>query len=96
MLAYSPLLAGAYTRSDKPLPSSTREQIRIEVGRLAASRPRSRTPNQVIYAWLLGGQPSIIPLTAPTSLAQLEENLKSLTVSLTPEQMERLTTAGNP
>ena len=98
MLAYSPLLAGAYTRTDKPLPKqyagADSDQRLAALAAIAAEI--GATPNQVIYAWLLGGQPSIIPLTAPTSLAQLEENLKSLAVSLAPEQMERLTTAGNP
>ncbi len=98
MLAYSPLLAGAYTRPDKPMPKqyagADADQRLAALAAVAAEI--GATPNQVVYAWLLGGQPAIIPLTAPTSLAQLAENLKSLTVSLTPEQMERLTTAGNP
>jgi aryl-alcohol dehydrogenase-like predicted oxidoreductase len=98
MLAYSPLLAGAYTRTDKPLPKqyAGADSDRRLAALAAVAAEIGSTPNQVIYAWLLNGQPSIIPLTAPTSLAQLEENLKSLAVSLTPEQMERLTTAGNP
>ncbi|MCU0501733.1 MAG: aldo/keto reductase [Anaerolineae bacterium] len=98
MLAYSPLLAGAYTRTDKPLPRqyAGADSDRRLAALATVAAEIGATPNQVIYAWLLDSQPSIIPLTAPTSLAQLEENLKSLAVSLTPEQMERLTTAGNP
>jgi aryl-alcohol dehydrogenase-like predicted oxidoreductase len=98
MLAYSPLLGGAYTRTDKSLPrqyagadSERRLAALAEIADEAGA-----TPSQIIYAWLIGSDPAIIPLTAPTSLAQLEENLKSLEVTLTPEQMARLNTAGNP
>jgi aryl-alcohol dehydrogenase-like predicted oxidoreductase len=98
MLAYSPLLAGAYTHSDKPLPkqyAGTDSERRLaELSAVAGEL--NATLNQVIYAWLLQGSPAIIPLTAPTSLTQLAENLKCLDVVLTPEQVERLSTAGNP
>ena len=98
MLAYSPLLAGAYTRSDKPLPkqyAGTDSERRLaELSAVAGEL--DATLNQVIYAWLLQGSPAIVPLTAPTSLTQLDENLKCLDVVLTPEQVERLSTAGNP
>jgi aryl-alcohol dehydrogenase-like predicted oxidoreductase len=98
MLAYSPLLGGAYTRYDKVLPKQyVGPDSERRLATLAAvAHEVGATPNQIIYAWLLQQQPAIIPLTAPTSLAQLEENLKSLDVALTPEQMERLNEAGNP
>ena len=98
MLAYSPLLGGAYTRHDKSLPKqyvgadSERRLAELD----AVAHEVGATRNQVVYAWLLQGQPAIIPLTAPTSLAQLEENLKSLDVALTAEQWQRLNAAGNP
>jgi len=50
----------------------------------------------VIYAWMLAGSPATIPLTAPTTVAQLEENLAALDVRLSQEQITRLSTAGNP
>ena len=68
--------------------------------RLAALREvaaeTGATVNQVIYAWLLAQEPAIIPLTAPTTLAQFEENIKGLDVVLSEEQVKRLNTAGNP
>ena len=45
---------------------------------------------------MICSDPAVSGMIAPTSLAQLEENLKSLEVTLTPEQMARLNTAGNP
>ena len=97
MLAYSPLLNGAYTNPQKSFPAqylhadtdarlAVLREIAVEVG---------ATANQVVYAWLIGGTPSIIPLTAPTSRAQLEENLASLDVTLSEQQIERLTSAGD-
>jgi aryl-alcohol dehydrogenase-like predicted oxidoreductase len=98
MLAFSPLLAGAYTRSDRPLPAqyagpdSERRLAELR----AVAEETGATPNQVIYAWMLQSEPAVIPLTAPTTLNQLEENLRGLDVRLSPEQMQRLNTAGNP
>ena len=98
MLAYSPLLAGAYDRDDRPF---ARQYLGEETEtRLATLRRMAdevgATVNQLIYAWMLAGSPAVIPLTAPTSLEQLHENLGALDVRLTPEQVEELDTAGNP
>jgi aryl-alcohol dehydrogenase-like predicted oxidoreductase len=51
-------------------------------------------PNQVIYAWMIQGDPAVIPLTSPSSLPQLQENLGALSVHLSLEQLRRLDTAG--
>jgi aryl-alcohol dehydrogenase-like predicted oxidoreductase len=97
MLAYSPLLAGAYTRSDKKLPAQYVGEV--EQAQLATLRQVAdecgATPNQIIYAWMLQGDPAVIPLTAPTSLAQLSENLGALRIRLSPEQLRRLDAAGH-
>jgi aryl-alcohol dehydrogenase-like predicted oxidoreductase len=97
LLAYSPLLAGAYTREDKQLSPkyvgpdsdarlSTLRRVAHEIG---------ATPNQVIYAWMLGSNPTVIPLTAPTNLDQLSENLAALEIALTETQLSALTDAGD-
>jgi len=69
MLAYSPLLGGAYTRHDKSLPKQYVGPIRSAGWRswMRVAHEVGATRNQVVYAWLLQGQPAIIPLTAPTS-----------------------------
>ncbi len=98
MLAYSPLLNGAYVREDRSIPSQylgvDAESRVAEIRRVADDH--GATVPQIIYAWLLGGNPVIIPLTAPTRLDQLAENLKALDIELSPEELERLDTAGNP
>ncbi len=98
MLAYSPLLAGAYTRPDSKLPSQyVGVEAEAQLATLAqVAEECGATPNQVIYAWMLQGDPAVIPLTAPTSLAQLHENLGALGVRLSPEQLRRLDAAGRP
>ena len=45
---------------------------------------------------LIGGDPGIIPLTAPTSLEQLSENLGGLKIVLSADEIERLNNAGTP
>jgi aryl-alcohol dehydrogenase-like predicted oxidoreductase len=98
MLAYSPLLAGAYSRPDKKL-SAQYAGAEAEARLAALSQVAAEcgaTVNQVIYAWLLQGDPAVIPLTAPTSLDQLHENLKALDVRLAADQLQRLDAAGRP
>ncbi|MGQ5264025.1 aldo/keto reductase [Micromonospora sp. ZYX-F-536] len=94
LVAYSPLLKGAFTRADKPLgaeydlPSAPR--------RLAALREvagqTGATVNQVVLAWLLGGDLPTIPLVGASSVAQLEESLAAVDLELTDEQRHRLDT----
>ncbi|MEU8167799.1 aldo/keto reductase [Micromonospora sp. NPDC049004] len=94
LVAYSPLLKGAFTRADRPLgaeydlPSAPR--------RLAALREvagqTGATVNQVVLAWLLGGDLPTIPLVGASSVAQLEESLAAVELELTAEQRHRLDT----
>lgn len=92
-LAYSPLLGGCYTRQDKPIPEQYRgpdADARL-VALKQVAHQAGATPNQVVYAWLLNGNPSIIPLVAASSTEQMAENLGSLEVQLSSEQMALLT-----
>ncbi|MER6441450.1 aldo/keto reductase [Streptomyces sp. NPDC001185] len=95
LVAYSPLLRGAYGRTDKPLPPDYDHPGTPP--RLAALRAVARetgaTPNQVVLAWQLGSDLPVIPLVGMSSVAQLEENLAAVELELTPEQRERLDTA---
>lgn len=98
MLAYSPLLNGAYSRDDRDFAvqyAGADSDARIKALEQTASE-YDATVNQIVYAWLLGGNPQVIPLTAPTNLDQLSENLAALDVSLSEESMKVLTEAGNP
>ncbi|MFD3687942.1 aldo/keto reductase [Nocardiopsis sp. NPDC058631] len=92
LVAYSPLLGGAYTREDKPLPRDYDHpgtRARLEVLREVA-RESDATVNQVVLAWQMGGELPIIPLVGASSVAQLEESLAAVELELTPDQRFRL------
>jgi aryl-alcohol dehydrogenase-like predicted oxidoreductase len=91
-LAYSPLLGGCYSREDKPIPEQYRTpdaDARMAALNQVAKEVRA-TSNQVVYAWMLQGAPTIIPLVAASTSEQMGENLKALDVELSTEQMELL------
>ncbi len=96
MLAYSPLLSGAYCREDRPFGEqyagadtdnrvAALQQVAEEIG---------ATVNQVVLAWMLHSDPLVIPLIAASTKAHLQENLGAVTVTLTAEQMATLNNAG--
>ena len=51
------------------------------------------TVNQVVLAWLMGGELPAIPLVGFSSVAQLEEALAAVDLELTAEQRARLDAA---
>ena len=92
IVAYSPLLAGAYTRNDIPLPEQFRgqntghklEKLKTVAGELGVSA------NAVVLVWMMQTPPGIIPLLAGSTVSQVEENLQSLSVTLSKKQLEQL------
>ncbi|MFC5827634.1 aldo/keto reductase [Nonomuraea insulae] len=95
LVAYSPLLVGAYTRQDRPLDAEFDHPG--TPARLAALREVAEetgaTVNQVVLAWLIGGDVQVIPLVGASSVAQLDESLAAVDLDLAPEQRARLDTA---
>jgi aryl-alcohol dehydrogenase-like predicted oxidoreductase len=94
LLAYSVLLGGAYTRTDRSLPEqvlSEDNQKRLTVLR-AIAQETGATVNQIVLAWMLHSTPAVLPLIAASDEAQLDENLGALNVYLSDEQMMRLNT----
>ncbi|WP_017589659.1 aldo/keto reductase [Nocardiopsis ganjiahuensis] len=95
LVAYTPLLAGAYVREEKPMspdydhPGTVR---RMKVLREVAAETGA-TLNQVVLAWQIGHELPIIPLVGVSSLEQLEENLEAVDLELTAEQRTRLDSA---
>lgn len=92
MMAYSPLLNGAYVRKDRPL-TSHYQSYNTNV-KLASLRKISNTlgisPNAVILAWMIQDSPQVIPLVTGSTQAQLDENLQALSVQFTEEQLNNL------
>jgi aryl-alcohol dehydrogenase-like predicted oxidoreductase len=94
LVAYSPLLKGAYTRPER-LPADFDHPG--TAARLAVlhdvARETGATVNQVVLAWQIGGRLPIVPLAGVSSVAQLEENLAAVDLELTAEQRARLDAA---
>ena len=51
---------------------------------------RNATPAQIALAWLLAKQPWIVPIPGTTKLSRLEENLGSVDVTLTRNEVQQL------
>ncbi|MGN9783158.1 aldo/keto reductase [Nonomuraea sp. ZG12] len=95
LVAYSPLLGGGYVREDKPLDGAFDHAGTPR--RLAALREVAQetgaTVNQVVLAWLMGGEIPMIPLVGASSVEQLEESLAAVDLELTAEQRAKLDAA---
>ena len=96
LLAFSPLLNGAYTRSDRAF----RDQYlgpdtcaRLQVLYTVAEEVGA-TANQVVLAWMLHHNPPVIPIIAVSNDTQMDENLAALELKLNAKQMARLDQAG--
>lgn len=95
LVAYSPLLGGGYVRADKPLgpdydhPGTA---ARLEALRRVA-KETGATANQVVLAWLMGGEIPVIPLVGASSVAQLDESLGAVDLDLTVDQRAELDAA---
>ncbi|HUT19232.1 MAG TPA: aldo/keto reductase, partial [Anaerolineae bacterium] len=95
MLAYSPLLSGAYTRADRAFPDQylgPDTDARVAALR-AVSEEAGATANQVVLAWMAQSDPAVIPVLGASTVDQLQENLGAQEVELGAEQMARLNDA---
>lgn len=97
LVAYSPLLAGAYTgRTDRPIPAAYEHAgttARLAVLREVATE-LGATVNQVVLAWLMATSPPAIPLFGASSVSQLDEALAATELKLDPELLRRLDLGG--
>ncbi|WP_327086301.1 aldo/keto reductase [Nonomuraea sp. NBC_01738] len=91
--AYSALMSGAYTRTDRPMqeaydhPGTTRRLAALDevAGELGVTR------NQVVLAWLMGS--GVRPIVGVTRMEQLEEAIGAESVTLDDAQVTRLESA---
>jgi aryl-alcohol dehydrogenase-like predicted oxidoreductase len=95
LVAYSPLLNGAYTRPDKELDRAydhpgTRARLRALD---QVVRETGATANQVVLAWLIGGELPVVPLIGASSVAQLDESLAAVDLELSAEHRQLLDAA---
>lgn len=90
--AYTPLMTGAYTRPDRPLPEvydhpGTERRLAV-LAQVADELGVTR--NQVVLAWLAAGDPVARPIVGVSTAAQLDEALGADEVTLTDDQRHRL------
>ena len=92
IMAYSPLLAGAYVDTKKNIPvqyQSFTNDFRLKVLNEIA-KELNVTANAVVLAWMIQSQSKIIPMVTGSSVNQLKENLVALEINLSVEQLQRL------
>ncbi|MFC7616907.1 aldo/keto reductase [Actinokineospora soli] len=87
--AYTPLLAGGYTRADKPLPPKYDHPgtARCLAALDAVAAETGANRNRVVLAWLL---PTAVPIVGVSTVEQLDEAIAGVTLTLTDEQRARL------
>jgi aryl-alcohol dehydrogenase-like predicted oxidoreductase len=95
LVAYSPLLNGAYTRPGKELDRAydhpgTRARLKALD---QVVKETGATANQVVLAWLIGGELPVVPLIGASSVAQLDESLAAVDLQLSAEQRQLLDAA---
>ncbi|MBP1040256.1 aldo/keto reductase [Vagococcus sp. BWB3-3] len=88
LLAYSPLLQGLYNKKMALPEKYNTPENHYRLNKLAhIAGELDATPNQVVLSWLIQAPPSVIPIVAASSLAQLRENLQASYLKLTEEQL---------
>ena len=94
LIAYSPLLGGAYIREDRKIQpqyrhpdSDARKATLFEIAEEIGA-----TPNQVILAWLTGR--GVIPISGASKAEQLSESLIGFDLTLSDDILDRLDAAG--
>ena len=71
--------------------TAARKANRPVVDLLASIGGRKRaTPAQIALAWLLAQKPWIAPIPGATKLNRLDENIASLTIELTPDDLRQI------
>jgi aryl-alcohol dehydrogenase-like predicted oxidoreductase len=58
-----------------------------------AAQEKNATPAQIALAWLLAQKPWIVPIPGTRKLERLEENIGSVNVRLTEDEVRRLSRA---
>ncbi|MFI7336742.1 aldo/keto reductase [Streptomyces sp. NPDC050085] len=92
LVAYSPLLGGAYVRDDKKLsPGHDHGSVKPRMAALKdVAKSSGGTVNQVVLAWMIGADVPAIPLVGASSVAQIEESLGAVDLELTEDERARL------
>jgi len=92
IMAYSPLLGGAYVNPNRPVPvqyqNAANDYRMKNLKQLATELQVS--PNSVVLRWMMQSSPAIIPMVTGSSVAQIKENMEALLFILNDEQFALL------
>lgn len=98
LVAYSPILGGVYDDPARNRMMGSYAGPDAEARLAAVSEVAAEigaAPTQVVLAWLQHlTSPKVIPLVGPRTPEQLESALLSVDITLTPERLQRLDSAG--
>ncbi len=59
------------------------------------AKEKGATPAQIALAWLLAQKPWIVPIPGTTKLSRLDENIGSLAITLTQDDLREINTAAS-
>ncbi|WP_134682765.1 aldo/keto reductase [Brevibacillus migulae] len=95
LVAYSPLLHGAYTDNlaKYPVKYVTLDNDARYATLEKVAQEKGATKNQVVLAWMLQSTPRVIPVIGVSTLEQLQENLGAFHVELSAAEMKELNEA---
>ena len=69
-------------------------QALVDLLRSIGERKKA-TPAQIALAWLLAQKPWIVPIPGTTKLGRLEENIRAVSIELTPDDLRDIETAAS-
>ncbi|MEV4636769.1 aldo/keto reductase [Actinoplanes sp. NPDC049548] len=92
--AYTALMNGAYARADRleeayDHPGTTRRLAALD----AVAAETGATRNQIVLAWLLGGDPPVAPILGATTVERLDEAMDARDLTLDDDLRARLDAA---
>lgn len=92
MLGYAPLLSGAYTRDDRPLPAGYDTPVnRRALTRLAQVADRAGLDSgQVVLAWMTQRATPVCPVVGVSSVEQLRSAATAVATALLPDDLAQL------
>jgi aryl-alcohol dehydrogenase-like predicted oxidoreductase len=96
LLAYSPLLGGAYVRDDRPIPMQYKhaDTDARKATLVAVAEELATGPNQVVLAWMISH--NIWPVSGASTSEQIAASIEAAAIDLSEDQLERLDQAGAP
>jgi aryl-alcohol dehydrogenase-like predicted oxidoreductase len=59
------------------------------------AKQKKATPAQIALAWLLAQKPWIVPIPGTTKLHRLDENIRAVSVELTPDDLRQIDSAAS-